>query len=102
MREIFPMSAKMIAAVAKKEKKYPYEQLLMGQSFNVKHGDCTEGTLCNSAYLAGKKLGKRFRVIDHGKDIGFEVALIGLREPKSQATTEPTGAERFKNMGFKS
>lgn len=91
--EIFPMSPIAIASLTKKEKKYPYEKLLVGQSFIVKYGDCKHDTLVNSAYLAGKKQGKRFKVIDHGPQVGYEVAFIEFR---TTAPANETEEEKFK------
>lgn len=60
-------------------KKYPWRTLPVGMSFIVKYGECSHKTLQNHASRMGVKLGKRFRVIDHGEAIGYEVAYVENR-----------------------
>ncbi len=55
---------------------YAFEDVEVGYSFHVPHGSIKGGSLRNKASIVGKKLGKVFTVIDHGKDIGYEVARI--------------------------
>lgn len=87
-------SPAMLATKVDARKKYPWDTMLIGKSFIVPSNSIKLKTLINHAYRMGKKLGKVFRVIDHGPTTVYEVGYIGDR-------ASPTGADKFKRMGFK-
>jgi hypothetical protein len=65
--------------------KYPWTALQVGQSFQVGPEAGTRlSTLQSSCSKMGKKLGKRFRAVDHGPSVGIEVARLSdkAEEPK--------------------
>ena len=71
-REIYPASP----AAKVTEKKYPWKSLQLGYSFKVATDECSFKSLQNYASRMGKKLGRRYRVVNHGLEIGYEVAYI--------------------------
>lgn len=71
-REILPSSD----AIKYSTTKYPWNTLTVGYSFRVAYDEAKLRTLQNYASRTGKKLGKRFRVIDHGEAIGYEIGRI--------------------------
>ena len=106
-------SPAMLSQASDNRKKYPWDTLAIGKSFIVPHSDIKYETLYKYASRMGKKLGKRFKVVNHAADAIFEVGLIQILNKatvtdKQQSngdwsrSDEPTGAERFKKMGFKS
>jgi hypothetical protein len=119
MREKQPssdaMKAVMSGVKSDSRKKYPWDTLTIGESFGVLHSEMKLKTLTNYANRVGIKLGRRFHIIDHGEANGYEVGYIGERKEKGPwdkssdkthvtklaTIEEPTGEERFKNMGFK-
>ena len=52
-----------------------WETLEIGRSFAIECDPLSLPNLRNKAWRMGKKLNKRFRVIDHKKD-GYEVARV--------------------------
>lgn len=58
------------------EMKHPWNEVELGKSFVVLHSSGKLETLRASASKWGKKLGKRFRVIDHGVGTGYEVGRV--------------------------
>jgi hypothetical protein len=104
-------SPAMMMQTSDSRKKYPWDTLAIGKSFIVPHGDIKYETLYKYANRMGKKLGKRFKVVNHVADAIYEVGLIEiLNKSLEQATVkndkwalktaEPTGADKFKKMGF--
>lgn len=57
--------------------KYPWRDILPGQSFAVAVGEAKYTTLVSAAHRMGKKWNKRFRVLDHG-DRGLEIGCFEL------------------------
>jgi hypothetical protein len=81
MYEIFDSSSKLSQDNRKKKTRlYPWENTTYGKSFRVPHSEIKFSTLRSQASYWGKRLGKQFKVIDHGVDIGYEVGCIGLRD----------------------
>ena len=83
MRPVYPSSP---AATTKKPPKigipkYPWHSLEVGQSFLVAPGEANWTTISGSCYKWSKKLGKKFRAINHG-DEGIEVARLEIIEEK--------------------
>jgi len=72
--------------------KYPWRELGIGQSFAVGKQESKIATLRSHAWKMGKKLGKKFRVIDHGED-GYEVGCIGV--DAGNETSEDNAKERL-------
>lgn len=117
--KLYPSSEKISIDKRTEAGKYPWRTMAIGTSFIVASSTIKYRTLQNYASKMGKKLHRRYKVVDHGATIGYEVGCIGERSVKepmaTQATVvdkqqsngdwsrpdEPTGAERFKNMGFK-
>src|SRR5690242_12430093 len=75
MRQIFDSSDKAMQADARSRKKYPWEELGVGQSFAATPDEITLDSLRPLASRMGKKLGRRFRVINH-EDKSYEVARL--------------------------
>lgn len=59
-------------------KKYPWETMLVGESFRVFPKDMKLSTLKPYAYRMGKRLGKKFKVVNWGE--GFEVCRQPMTE----------------------
>ena len=82
--QVLPSSPQATTEKTKKTThKYPWKILNVGESFLVPPTEVVKfSTLYNSASKMGKKLGKRFRVIQH--DIGIEVARLPdvVEQPK--------------------
>lgn len=83
MRPVFASSeqAKTIGnkTLTQFKAKYPWRDMVPGQSFAVEQGETSLNTLRTHAYRMGKKLGKQFRVVNHGA-AGIEVACVGIKE----------------------
>ncbi len=62
---------------------YPFEELLIGKCFIVPHTAIKIGSLRNKATMMGKKLGRRFTVVDYGER-GYEVARIAMKNDPIQ------------------
>lgn len=78
MVEFFKASPKGLLRVRgrKPAGSYAFEDVEVGSCFMVAHGTIQGGSLRNKASIVGKKLGKIFTVIDHGPQIGYEVARV--------------------------
>lgn len=63
--------------------KYPWATMSVGKSFIVPTASVKFKSIELHAYRMGKKLGKSFRVINHGAEVGYEVACVGIIEPAS-------------------
>lgn len=74
---IVPSSPQALAGGndARRRGLYPWRALGVGQSFAVPKDFIKLVTLQSLAYRTGKRLGVRFRVVDHG-DAGYEVARL--------------------------
>ncbi len=57
--------------------KYPWRTLEEGQSFLVEPNEGNWTTISTSCYKWSKKLGKKFRAVNHGEK-GIEVARLPL------------------------
>jgi hypothetical protein len=78
MREFFPNSPKTTATKSKFN--FPWQTVPFGKSFIVHHHEIKFSTLRSQASYYGKRLGKKFKVVDHGESVGYEVACIGTRD----------------------
>ena len=58
------------------EMKHPWDKLEIGKSFVVQKSDGKLETLRASASKWGKKLQRKFIVVDHGEEVGFEIGRI--------------------------
>lgn len=79
--EIMPSSEKMKEQAEKKrigEEKYPWKELQIGQSFAVPVANLKFNSLRSQASIVGKRLKRRFRVIEHSDGKVYEVALISI------------------------
>lgn len=88
MVDIFPSSPKFLQPKSKYS--FPFEQLEVGQSFAVKYDEISSlQNMRSKASIASKLLGRKFRVIDHGQSIGYEVGrlpnkvIVGKKEKKA-------------------
>lgn len=77
IRETFGSSPEMGKSAPKENKtaKYPWRTMEIGTSFAVGKDEAKLGTLRSRCWKMGKKLGKKFSVVDHG-DKGFEVGRV--------------------------
>ena len=55
--------------------KYPWRSMEVGTSFHVAPNEANYKTISTSCYKWSKKLGKRFRAVNHGEN-GIEVARL--------------------------
>jgi hypothetical protein len=62
----------------KKKHNFDWEGLEIGKSFNVKIDEIELKHLKSMASKQGKRLGKRFRVIKHSNEIGYEVGRLDV------------------------
>lgn len=78
MVEFFDASPKSIARGRGQRSavQYPFEDLEVNKCFIIKYGSIKIGSLRNKASAMGKQLGRRFTVVDHGEEGGYEVARI--------------------------
>lgn len=78
MFEVFESSKKAInRKVEKRNKKYPWDILQIGQSFAVDKNTVKKHSLVCMAGQIGLRKNKKFVVIDHGEDTNsYEVARI--------------------------
>lgn len=77
--ELFPISNKAkerLEAGIDKRAKYPWHTCSVGQSFAVDHNTIKLTSLRSLADRTGKRINKKFIVIDHGANAGYEVACI--------------------------
>lgn len=81
MRPSFPSSTKALSLNNLTRgtkigiKKYPWRDLEIGTSFHVNPNEANFTTISTSCYKWSKKLGKKFRAVDHGEN-GIEVARL--------------------------
>lgn len=79
MTEIYPSSdkAKERALINRNAvEKYPFSKLEVGQSFQVGFKEILQQSLRNQASRVGRKLDRKFVVILHSEEAGYEVARI--------------------------
>lgn len=79
MVEFFNASPKaLIRARGHKVSKaeYDFEGVELNKCFMVPYGTIKIGSLRNKATMMGKMLGRKFTVVDHGEEGGYEVARI--------------------------
>lgn len=69
------------------EKKYPWSEVPVGKSFVVQRNDIKFEVLRSLASRTGKKLGKKFRVVDHGSG-PYEVACLPMSEQQAVASSD--------------
>lgn len=74
-------------------KKYPWNDLQVGQSFIIPSGEVTYRAMCSLAYKTGKKLNKTFSVADH-KEHGIEVGR--LADPAANSFPQSFDARNYK------
>lgn len=60
--------------------KFPWKDLQPGKSWVIQYHEVTLGTLKSMASRYGKKLGRKFKVRDHGKVVGYEVFCSALTQ----------------------
>lgn len=87
MKQIFPSSEKVMQIKTRREAKYPWQELRAGQSFQVSYSEIALDSLRPLASRMGKKFGKRFRVVDHGEKVGYEVACLPMTETEAIQTS---------------
>lgn len=63
--------------------KYPWSTIPIGKSFIITHNEMKITSLRPFANRMGKKYGKKFRVIDHGPETGYEVACKPMEEKRA-------------------
>ena len=83
--------------VTKHRRKYPWRTIAIGESFVVPYFDAQEATLRTACYQMGKKLGKRFRLVNHGEKIGYEIGclpIVGSSNPVSGSPVAQEPVER--------
>ncbi len=69
---------------------YPWQTLIVGRSFIIPpEAGKKYSSIVNLAYRTGKRLGKKFRVMDHGQH-GIEVARV--------ENERPIDVEKFKQL----
>jgi hypothetical protein len=77
--------------------KYPWRLLEVGKSFIVPAGSIKLTVMQASAYKAGKRLARTFRVVDHG-EAGLEVARLAdpIATTVASEVKEPVALENYK------
>lgn len=84
--EFFDSSDKAKAGTRVVQRKYPWEEVPIGKSFPVPRENIKFNVLRSLASLQGKKLKKKFRVIDH--EVGpYEVACLAMTETEAVQTS---------------
>lgn len=68
-------------ALIERKRKYLWQELELGESFPVSHSEIKLGSLVTLAFRTGKRLGKKFRVLDHGPEQGYEVGCVAIGLP---------------------
>lgn len=91
------------AAVAKRVgrvglQKYPWNTVPAGKSFAVVRNDIKFNVLRSLASRTGKKLNRKFRVIDHKDNGPYEVAHLVMSEDEAVATSSNV-IEALNKMG---
>jgi len=76
MQKIYDASPKAMARVPGQSGDTRFEELKVGQCLIFVHGSIPIGSLRNKASRLGKKLGRKFTVVDHGPNEGYEVARV--------------------------
>lgn len=61
---------------------FPWQEMELGTSFNVKVGEISLNALRVMASQKGKVLGRKFKVVFHSNEIGYEVAYVEERKKK--------------------
>lgn len=78
LRQLFPHSEQVGQKVARKsrEKKYPFDTVGVGESFVIYHKEMTAKSVKTYVSRMGIKLGRRFVIVDHGEETGYEIARV--------------------------
>lgn len=88
IRRTVPSSAQAGATLVRGiTKKYPWETIKVGESFPVYYNEMKLTSLRPYANRMAKKFGKRFQVINHGPEIGYEVACLLMEEKQAIETS---------------
>ena len=94
----FVSSPEMAAAkVPRRNAKYPWHTMAIGESFVVPYSEAKLTTLKTACYKMGKKLGKRFMLFDHGEKTGYEIGclpIVGSSNPVSGSPVAQEPVER--------
>lgn len=81
LKPIFKSSPQAaIIPIKKGMPKYPWVEVQPGYSFVISSTDMKFTTARSFASRMQKKFGKKFRVIDHGTEVGYEVACLPMSE----------------------
>lgn len=90
MRQLYPSSPKALDKPVRgiREAKYPWKEIQVGQSFSIGHDEIKLESLRPFVSRMAKKFGKKFRVIDHGAEAGYEVSCQPFVEAGKELTAE--------------
>lgn len=84
LKPIFKSSPQAaITPIKKGMPKYPWVEVQPGYSFVINSTDMKFTTARSFASRMQKKFGKKFRVIDHGPEVGYEVACLPMTESEA-------------------
>jgi len=88
LKPIFKSSPQAgITTIRKGIPKYPWVEVQPGFSFIINPTDMQLNTARSFASRMQKKFGKKFRVIDHGAEVGYEVACLPMTEDEAIQTS---------------
>lgn len=102
MKQIFQSSQQALDKPRRgiREAKYPWKNITAGQSFSVNHSEIKLNSLRPLVSRMAKKFNKKFRVIDHGEEAGYEVACIHMTEVEAiQSSSNVVEASRMLGDG---
>lgn len=89
MRQLYASSPRALDKPVRgiREAKYPWKDITVGQSFSIAYSEIKIESLRPFVSRMAKKFGKKFRVIDHGEEAGYEIACIPMSESEAVATS---------------
>jgi hypothetical protein len=102
MVEFFNSSTKakeMKVGLVQRQAVYPWKDVPVGKSFVVPRDKIKFNVLRSLASKTGKKLGRRFVVVDHGEGAPYEVAFIEYREGAKPSLIEALNREKENGTG---
>lgn len=81
LKPIFKSSPQAgVTPIRKGIPKYPWVEVQPGFSFVINSSDMKLATARSFASRMQKKFGKKFRVINHGPEVGYEIACLPMSE----------------------
>lgn len=100
MKQLYPSSPQALDKPVRgiREAKYPWNEIQPGQSFSIDYDEIKIDSLRPFVSRMAKKFNKKFRVVDHGEKVGYEVACLAMTEAEAVQSSSNV-VEAMNNLG---